>query len=136
MLMIPFSVGGDAECVSGKFGVAADAKLLHRYANMCTSAGHDVSHAAGPWAHAFEHRAAVDTGVGDHESADVWGPLIFRVAQGALDQLLQHPRAALRLVAEDCQRIIHRFAANQVGQWAHLAGADPSVPMNCFVCHV
>ena len=53
----------------------------------------------------------------------------------ALDHLLQHPRTALRLIPQDVQRIVGTLAANQVGQRAHLAGADPSESMSGFVGH-
>ena len=53
-----------------------------------------------------------------------------------LHHLLQHPRAALRLVLQDGQRIVDPLAANQVSQRPHLAGADLSMPMCCCVCHV
>ena len=66
-------------------------------------------------------RASITT-----QAADVRRPQIFGVAQRALEHLLQHPRAALRLVLQDRQRLVDALAANQVGQRPHLAGADPS----------
>jgi hypothetical protein len=95
-----------------------------------------VGHATGAWPHALEHRAAIDASVGDTEPANVRGPLIIGIADRALNQLLKHPRAAVRLVTKDGKRIVNRLAANQVGQRTHLAGADPSMPMCRFVCHV
>jgi hypothetical protein len=102
---------------------------------MRTPARHDMGHAARPWPHAFEHRSAIYTGVDDHQSAHVRRSLVFGVAQCAFDQLFEHASAALWLILQDGERIIDALAANQVGDRAHLAGADSSVPMYCRVCH-
>jgi hypothetical protein len=79
---------------------------------MRTSPRDDVCHAAGTRPHALEHWSAVDSGVRHHEAADVWRSLVFGVAKRAFDQLLEHPRAAMRLVLQNRQRIVDSFAAN------------------------
>ena len=47
-----------------------------------------------------------------------------------LQHLLQQPRPALRLVAQQVERFVGVLAANQVGQRPHLAGADAGESMN------
>ena len=60
---------------------------------------------------------------------------ILRVAEGALQHLFEHPRAALRLVFQNVERFVGKLAANQVGQRTHLAGADAGEAMNGFEWH-
>jgi hypothetical protein len=103
---------------------------------MRAAPGHDVCHSAGTRSEPLEHRAAVDAGVFDHQAAYVWRTLILGIAQSAFDQFFQHPRSALRLVTEDRQRIVDFLAANQVGQRAHLSGADAGMSMYRCVWHV
>ena len=63
--------------------------------------------------------------VDHHQVVQIRRPAILGVGQGAVEHLLQHPRAALRLVPEDVQGLVGQLAPNQVGQRANLAGADP-----------
>jgi hypothetical protein len=79
---------------------------------MCATTSDDVCHAAGSGSHAFEHWAAIDPRVLHHQTAHVRSPQIFGVAECALDELLEHAGAALRLVTQDRERIIDRFAAD------------------------
>ncbi len=48
-------------------------------------------------------------------------PPVLRVGQRAANHLLQHPRPALRLVAQQIQRLVGELAPDQVGQQPHLA---------------
>ncbi len=63
-------------------------------------------------------------------------PPVLGVGQGAVQHLFQQPGTAVRLVAEDVQGVVGMFAADQIRQRAHLAGADPRESMHRFVSHV
>src|SRR4051812_26190774 len=64
-----------------------------------TAADH-VGHAAGAGHEPLEHRAAIAPGVGDDQVADVADPAVFGVGHGTLEDLLDHPRPAVRQVLE------------------------------------
>src|SRR5215212_4876073 len=70
-------------------------RLFHRDGYVSTSAGDDVGHATGSRSHSLKHRATIDAGVLHYEATDVRRPQIFRVAERAFDQLLEHPRPTL-----------------------------------------
>jgi hypothetical protein len=82
---------------------------------VCAPPGDDVRHAAGPGPHSFEHWSAIDSRFLHHQAADVRGPQIFGVAEGTFDQLLDHPRAALRLIPQNREGVVDRFPTNQIG---------------------
>ena len=85
--------------------------------------------------HAFEHRAAVHAGVDDDQVVQVGGPPVLGIGQGALQHLLQQPRPAVRLKAEDFQGLVGKLPANQVGQRPDLAGTDLRKAMGCSIGH-
>ena len=80
---------------------------------MRAAAGDDVRHTAGSGSHSLEHWAAIHPGVLDDQAAHVRGSQIFGVAQRALDELLKHAGAALRLVAQDRERIVDRHPRHE-----------------------